>query len=94
MHKAFGVLAAAAVLAAGGVSFAADLQGHVVALSGRTDPYGPGFSAYGDNTFGQFGKAMINNAGQIAFGSSNQNFIGFGSVAVSSLFLYPPGSGL
>jgi hypothetical protein len=94
MRKVVALALVAALAGVSGAAFGVDLQGHVVALSGRTDQYGPGFSAFGDNTFGQFGKAVINNAGQVAFGGSNQDYSGFGLPSATSVFLYRPGVGI
>ncbi len=79
-----------------GMAQGANLENHALALSGRTDQFGPGFSAFGDNTFGQFGRPTISNAGQVAFGSSNSNYSQFqnGSISIGSLMLYTPNAGL
>lgn len=74
---------------------AAGMFGHVVALTDRTDQYGPGVSVFGDPTFGVFSYPQINDAGQVAFlggyDRSPQLFLGGGG---SGMWVFTPGAGL
>lgn len=72
--------------------------GHVVALTDRTDGYGPGVTVFGDPTFGIFSHPQINDAGQVLFlgGFSppapfSPKFVGG---AGDGMWLFTPGAGL
>jgi hypothetical protein len=92
--------ALAVALASTSVYASGNLSNHAIALSHRTDQFGPQVASFGDATFGQFSFAQINHAGNVLFGGSyfdaspafGGSYITNGNVP--GIWRHDPGTGL